>query len=102
MYTILILVQKVYMYVSLFSLLFPFPSPLPPHRLSPQTMAWIFDGFQLYNCHNIPIEVSEALLDSAREVNPQLYVTAELFARSEENENYFVNRLGINSVVRGE
>ena len=70
-------------------------------KLYTQTMAWIFQGFRLDNCHGTPIIVSEMLLDAAREVNPNLYLVAELSTVSEEKDNFYINRLGINSVVRG-
>ena len=64
-----------------------------------QQMAKMFNGFRLDNAHSTPIFVAEYLAQKAREVNPDLIIMAELFTKKEK-EISFVNRIGINLLIR--
>mmetsp|Transcript_19591 Transcript_19591/g.35971 ORF Transcript_19591/g.35971 Transcript_19591/m.35971 type:complete len:1576 (-) Transcript_19591:43-4770(-) len=63
-------------------------------------MALAFKGIRMDNAHGTPIQVSSHLLEVARAANPNLLVVAELFTSDPKLDRLFVNKLGINGLIR--
>ncbi|KAL7718910.1 hypothetical protein QTN25_003857 [Entamoeba marina] len=65
-----------------------------------KTMAKLFDGFRLDNCHSVPLVALEYILEQSRQVNNSLVVLAELFADNQDAVTQYVVRCGIQGLVR--
>ncbi|KAJ1518039.1 hypothetical protein HMI55_003689 [Coelomomyces lativittatus] len=63
-------------------------------------MARLFQGFRIDNCHSTPLHVAKYFLHHARQVNPNLYIIAELFTGDPGLDRLFVSELGIHSLIR--
>ena len=64
------------------------------------SMATIFQGIRIDNCHSTPIHVLEYFVNYARSVNPNLFVLAELFSGSNITDALYAKRIGLNALVR--
>ncbi|KAK2106904.1 hypothetical protein P7K49_016418 [Saguinus oedipus] len=60
---------------------------------------WVMGDDPLRNFAEPEVTV-KYMLDAARNLQPNLYVVAELFTGSEDLDNIFVTRLGISSLIR--
>ena len=65
-----------------------------------ENLASVFQGVRLDNSHSTPIHVAQYLIRKGLAVNPNLLVMAELFAGTREKEIQFINKIGINILVR--
>lgn len=64
------------------------------------SLAKIFQGFRLDNCHSTPLHVGEYFIRKARKQNPNLIVFSELFTGNKEKDATFMKIIGINALVR--
>ena len=64
------------------------------------SLAAIFQGFRIDNCHSTPIHVLDYFVNHGRAINPNLFVFAELFTSDQTMEAMYMKKIGLNAVVR--
>lgn len=64
------------------------------------SMASIFQGMRIDNCHSTPLHVLEYFVNYARSITPSIYIFAELFTRSREDDAMYTRRIGLYSLIR--
>lgn len=64
------------------------------------TLASIFAGFRLDNCHGTPLWVTKYLVSECRKCNPDLLILAEFFSNSAETDTKYCSKIGINLLLR--
>jgi glycogen debranching enzyme len=64
-------------------------------------IATTFHGCRLDNCYSTPLWFAQEMMDYARQINPNFYINAELFTGNMKTDCLFINKIGINSLVRG-
>ncbi|EAY00134.1 Amylo-alpha-1,6-glucosidase family protein [Trichomonas vaginalis G3] len=65
-----------------------------------ESVARVTHGIRLDNAHSTPLNVAEYFIQKARDVNPSLYIMAELFTGGEDEDIKYINHIGINSILR--
>ncbi|KAH8738676.1 Gdb1p [Cryptosporidium ryanae] len=65
-----------------------------------RSVAEVFHGIRLDNCHSTPLHVAKHMLRECRKVRPNIWVYAELFTGDYQVDLEFERVLGLNALIR--